>query len=160
MAPMEVRIAIVLALAAALAASGCGSMDDSTPAACREGSGAYLRALKAAPGAVTLAGETPISDCLAENQKGGDLATVGTAMVEAATKLNAEARAEPGNEANVELGYLLGAAERGAARTEGIHVELIRRLSTAARYSPDNQPLPPAFQRAYKEGFDAGDSGG
>jgi hypothetical protein len=77
-------------------------------------------------------------------------------MVDAATQLNAEARAEPGGEANLELGYLLGAAEHGAEGTEGIHAELIRRLSAAARYSPDNRPLPPVFLRTYKEGFSAG----
>jgi hypothetical protein len=98
----------------------------------------------------------PISDCLAKNQAGGDLATVGTAMVTAATKLNAEARAEPGGDANVELGYLLGAAQRGAERTDGIHAELIRRLTAAARYSPDNRPLPATFLDAYQRGFDAG----
>ena len=58
-------------------------------------------------------GETPISDCLTENQQAGDLATVGVAMVTAATRLNAEARAEPGGAANLQLGYLLGAAKRG-----------------------------------------------
>lgn len=148
----------VIALAAG--AIGCGQQDDSTPVACLEGSGAYLRALDAAPGEATLDGETPIDDCLAENQKGGELATVGTAMVEAATKLNAEARAEPGGEANLELGYLLGAAEHGAEGTEGIHAELLRRLSAAARYSPDNRPLPPVFMRTYREGFDAATAGG
>ena len=40
-----------------------------------------MKALEGAPGEVRLDGETPIGDCLAENQKGGDLATVGTAMV-------------------------------------------------------------------------------
>jgi len=102
----------------------------------------------------------PISDCLTKNQTGGDLATVGSAMVTAATKLNAEARAKPGGDANIELGYLLGAAQRGAERTDGIHAELIRRLTAAARYSPDNRPLPPAFGRAYREGFDAGEARG
>ena len=58
-------------------------------------------------------------------------------MVEAATRLNAEARAEPGGAANLQLGYLLGAAQRGAEGTEGIHAELIRRLTAAARYSPE-----------------------
>lgn len=145
---------VAVALAGVLPA--CGSTDSSTPAACLEGSGSYLRALRTAPGEVTLAGETPISDCLAEHQEGGALATVGTAMLAAATKLNAEARAEPGGEANLRLGYLLGAAERGAEETDGIHAELIRRLAAAARYSPDNQPLPPPFMRAYREGFDAG----
>lgn len=154
------RLLCLFSFALAVAAIGCGQADDSTPVACLEGSGTYLRALKGAPGEVTLAGETPIGDCLVENQKGGDLATVGTAMVDAATKLNAEARQEPGGEANLQLGYLLGVAEHGAERTEGIHTELIRRLSAAARYSPDNRPLPPAFLRTYREGFDAGSSGG
>jgi hypothetical protein len=109
---------------------------------------------------VKLNGETPVSECLVENQQGGDLATVGTAMVAATTKLNAGARADPGGDANLQLGYLLGAAQRGAGGTDGIHAELIRRLTAAARYSPDNRPLPSAFLRAYREGFDAGEARG
>jgi hypothetical protein len=155
-----VFVAPLVAIVLALAAAGCGEQSDSTPAACLEGSAAYLAALRSVPGAVELRGGVPISECLAENQKGGDLATVGSAMVVATTKLNAEARADPGGEANVQLGYLLGAAQRGADRTNGIHAELIRRLSFAARYSPDNRPLPPAFTHAYREGFDAGDARG
>jgi hypothetical protein len=157
---MKARIAIALTVTAVLAAAGCGRTDETTPVACLEGSGAYLRALSGAPAAVTLDGETPISDCLAENQKAGDLAAVGTAMLAAATKLNGEARAEPGGAANLRLGYLLGAAQRGADGTSGIHAELIRRLTAAARYSPDNRPLPPAFIRTYRDGFDAGEAHG
>lgn len=152
--PLAIALALMLILAALLA--GCGSAkDDSTPVACLEGSGAYMKALAAAPGEATLADGTPISECLAENQQGGDLATVGEAMIETATKLNAEARAEPGGPAAIRLGYLLGAAERGASETEGIHTELVRRLTVAARYSPQ-PPLPSAVQRAYREGFEAG----
>lgn len=147
-----------LALAAGLAA--CGATDDTTPVACLEGAPHYMRALEAAPGRVELRGGVPISECLAENQKAGDLATVGVAMVAAATRLNAEALAEPGGQANVELGYLLGAAQRGADQTEGIHTDLIRRLTVAARYSPDNRPLPPKFVATYRGGFDAGHEGG
>jgi hypothetical protein len=157
---MRTRVAMVLAAAACFAAVGCGEPSDSTPVACLEGAGTYLTALEHAPAAVKLRGETPISDCLAENQQAGDLATVGTAMVAATTRLNAEARAEPGGDANLQLGYLLGAVERGAQRTDGIHAELARRLSAAARYSPDNRPLPPAFLSAYREGFDAGQAHG
>jgi hypothetical protein len=151
---MRARIAIAVSALAIL--GGCGSTDSSTPVACLEGAGSYLVALKSAPGSVELQGDTPISECLVENQPSGDLATVGTAMVATATKLNAEARVEPGGAANLELGYLLGAAQRGAERTDGIHVELIRRLTAAARYSPDNRPLPATFLDAYQRGFDAG----
>jgi hypothetical protein len=157
MEAMRASIAIALAcVVAAFAAAGCGKQDDSTPVACREGADAYIAALAGAPNEVTLAGETAISDCLARNQQGGDLAAVGTALVEAATKLNAEARAKPGADANLQLGYLLGAAQRGADRSEGIHADLIRRLTVAARYAPGREPLPPVFLRTYREGFDAG----
>jgi len=144
----------------ALAAFGCGNQGDSTPVACLEGTGAYEKALRDAPGEVLLGGETPISDCLASNQQAGDLARVGEATVEAATSLNAQAREEDGGDAAVRLGYLLGAAERGAESSEGIHADLVRRLTVAARYAPDGQPLSQRFLSAYREGFDAGRSGG
>lgn len=154
------RSLVLVAVAWGVAVTGCGGPSDSTPAACFEGSGTYLRALSDAPGEVKLRGETPISDCLAENQAGGDLANVGSAMLSAATKLNSEARVEPGGDANLQLGYLLGAAQRGAEGTEGIHAELIRRLSAAARYSPDSRPLRPPFLQTYREGFDVGHTRG
>jgi hypothetical protein len=157
---MRIRIAIVFAAATGMLAAGCGEPSDSTPVACLQGTGAYVKALTDAPGVVRLQGETLISECLAENQQAGDLAAVGTALVAATTRLNAEARAEPGGDANLRLGYLLGAAQRGAEGTNGIHADLIRRLSAAARYSPGNRPLPPAFLSAYREGFDAGQARG
>src|SRR4051794_26301131 len=99
------RLLLLLALGLSIfAAGGCGGSDESTPVACRNGSGAYLKALAAAPGRVRLTGETTISDCLVENQSAGGLAAVGDAMLDAATELNAEARAKHGGEANVRLG--------------------------------------------------------
>src|SRR6476646_8992544 len=146
------RILALASLSLALLGGGCGTQGDHTPVACLEGARAYLDALRRAPGEVRFGGETPISDCLAENQAGGDLATVGTAMLAATTRLNSRARAHPGGAANVQLGYLLGAAERGTESTEGIHVDLLRRLTAAARYSPGGEPLSPAFRRAYRRG--------
>ena len=156
---MRTRIAIACAAAALLGLAGCGREDDSTAAACLEGQDIYLAALAKAPGAVKLAGETPISECLAENQAGGELSQVGEARIETATLLNGEARGVPDGPAALRLGYLIGAAKRGAEETEGIHSDLIRRLTVAARYSPEG-PLPPAFFSAYREGFDAGRAGG
>ena len=80
-------------------------------------------------------------------------------MVEAATELNAEARDDPGGDANLQLGYLIGAAQRGADSSEGIHADLIRRLTVAARYAPAASPSP-RLPRAYREGYDAGHAGG
>jgi len=147
------RPTAIVGAAAALVLTGCGSTDDATPVACLDGPGAYLGALGDAPGEVKLNGVVPISDCLAENQQGGDLATVGRSLVEAATRLNAEARGERGDEAILQLGFLLGAAARGAEETGGIHADLMRRLDAAARYE-----LPPSrpFRTGYAAGQDLG----
>src|SRR4051795_8495488 len=96
--------AAALLAALALAGIGCGGQDDSTPVACLEGAPAYEKALREAPAEVLLGGETPVSDCLAENQKAGELARVGEAMVETATTLNAQAREEDGGDAALQLG--------------------------------------------------------
>ena len=77
-------------------------------------------------------------------------------MVRAATALNSEARRDPGGPAALQLGFLLGAAERGADDTAGIHSELVRRLEAAAKYSPGDRPLPRRLERAYEGGFEAG----
>jgi hypothetical protein len=157
------RLIALGCLAAGLALAGCGGSradDAQTPAACLEGSEAYVQALAKAPGKVLVGGETPIGACLSENQSAGDLANVGEAMIAAATELNAEAREDPGGQATLELGYLIGAAERGAEETEGIHTDLVRRLVVAARFAPGKEPLSPAFMATYEEGFDAGQAGG
>jgi hypothetical protein len=155
-----VRIAVVLLLLIVLALAGCGSADESTPVACLEGARAYEQALAAAPEEALLEGETQISECLTRNQSSGDLTRVGEAMLETATALNAEAREDPGGEAAVRLGYLLGAVARGSKKSEGIHSDLVRRLTVAARYAPGKVPLPPAFYRAYRSGYAAGQSKG
>lgn len=158
---MRARFVSFVAVLGCLAALvGCGSQDDSTPVACLEGASAYEKALRDAPGEVLLSGETPISDCFASNQKAGDLARVGEATVETATTLNAEAREADGGQAAVELGYLLGAAQRGAEDSEGIHADLVRRLTVAARFAPGKEPLSPQFLASYREGFDAGRASG
>jgi hypothetical protein len=152
-------LALVAFCVAGLLLAGCGSADESTPVACLEGAGAYQRALKAAPDEVLLEDETLISECLTRNQSSGDLTRVGEALIETATALNAEAREDPGAAA-VQLGYLLGAVQRGGEESEGIHSDLVRRLTVAARYAPGKDPLPPAFYREYRSGYAAGQSNG
>lgn len=154
------RIAALACVAALALLAGCGSADETTPVACLEGAEAYERALKAAPDEVLLGDETLISECLTRNQSGGDISRVGEAMIETATRLNGEARAQPRGAANLQLGYLLGAVEHGAEESEGIHADLVRRLVVAARFVPDKQASPPGFLPTYSEGFEAGRADG
>jgi hypothetical protein len=158
---MRVIAVFLFAGLVSLAVSGCGGdADDSTPVACLKGTTGIEKALAEAPGEVLIGGETPISACLTRNQKGGDLAEVGEMLLDAVTHINSKARVEPGGQANLMLGYLMGAVERGAEESEGIHSDLVRRLTVAARYAPGDQPLSGRFLATYKRGFDAGRSSG
>jgi len=149
--------AIALVAATVMLATGCGAKkNDLAPAACLVTNRGYLRALERAPGAVRLAGTTPISSCLVPEQDAGQLANIGREMIVAATKLNLEARrgSEP---ATVELGYLIGAVAKGA---DAIHTDLVRRLNSSARFSQTGGTLPASFERAFGRGYAAGHTSG
>ena len=103
-----------------------------------------------------LAGDVPISSCLVESQQAGELTRLGVALVRTTTTLNEWARKAPEGEAAVELGYLVGAVEKGAEDTSGIHSDLVRRIEAAATFSPGGAPLPGAFDAAYQRGMQAG----
>jgi hypothetical protein len=78
-------------------------------------------------------------------------------MIAAATDLNGDARGDPTGPAAVQLGFLVGAIERGA---DSIHADLVRRVNSAARFSPGGGLLPAEFERTFGQGYSAGlDSG-
>lgn len=144
------RFAVVIAAAAALC--GCGDSDERVPAACKEGEDAVRAALRSAPGAVRVDG-TPLSGCLSEEADAGELQVVGTAFVDSAAGLAREARRRPEGHAALELGYLVGAAHRGARSTQGVPSELLRRL--------DQELLTiDTRSRAYRRGRRAGRADG
>jgi hypothetical protein len=151
-------IGLICALAcASLLAAGCASSeDDETPSACLTGSPDYIAALKAAPEEVRLPEDTPISECLIPEQDGGELARVGAEMIAAATLLNGPAQRNPAGAEAAQLGYLVGAVERGA---DPIHADLVLRLNTAARFSKQGL-LPPEFERTFGQGYAAGKESG
>lgn len=152
------RVAVLLMGATFALISGCGnSQDDQAPASCLVGNEAYLKALERAPAPVLLGSTTPISDCLVPQQQAGQLASIGQEMIVAATKLNAEARRDPGGPASVQLGYLIGAVSKGA---DSIHTELVRRLNSSARFSETGGALPASFERAFGRGYAAGQRSG
>ena len=152
------RVAAAALAGAVLLIGGCGNnQDDQAPGSCLVGNEDYLKALERAPAPVLLGGTTPISDCLVPEQEGGQLASIGQEMIVAATKLNAEARRDPGGQATLELGYLIGAVSQGA---DSIHTDLVRRLNSSARFSETGGTLPASFERAFGRGYAAGRSSG
>lgn len=145
----------------AVVTAACGSTDEpATPVACLSGTDVYVGALAKAPGDVRLDGETPISECLVPDQDVGAQNTVGAAAIGAATQLNAKARERPGSDATVQLGYLIGSIQEGAAGTGGIHTDLVRRLDAAARFNPGGEPLSVELEQALGVGYAAGQSAG
>jgi hypothetical protein len=150
------RRASLVPLACACLLAGCGSEEESAPDACLAGPGEFRQAVASAPAGGTLSDGTAISDCLVEDQPAGELSRLGVALVGAAEPIGAAAREEPGGRAAFRLGYLVGAVQRGAEETGGVHADLVRRLqSIAASGAP-----PPASGAAYGRGLAAGREGG
>lgn len=153
--PRPLAILLALALAVTLAA-GCGSKGStSAPTACASSTEQYLKALHAAPSPVRLEGEVPISSCFT----GTESPDVSSAVVSAATRLNAEARRDPGGEATVELGYLDGAVHKGTSHVSS-EADFVRRVDSAARYAPGGGTLGAEFERAFGKGYAAGEATG
>jgi hypothetical protein len=156
---MRRRPAALLAIAALLgAAAGCGSADPKpVDPACLASPGAIERALARAPAPVTLASGTRLSECVSGAETDADLQNAGLVLTRAADHLAIRAqRGDPG--AALGLGYLVGAARRGAARTNGTSAELAHRVESAARVLADGGG--PAVTAALQRGVRAGEATG
>jgi hypothetical protein len=143
-----------LAACALLALGGCGVEDPPLDGACTESADAIVRALARAPGPVALASGTRLSECVSHARSDSELQNAGIVITRAADGL--AVRAERGDaRAALALGYLVGAARRGAARTSGIHAQLLRRIERAAAYVDDA-----AAAAALRRGLRAGEATG
>jgi hypothetical protein len=121
----------VLALLAAVSLAACGASTTALDEACMGSAGAIEHALVRAPRPVTLPSGTRLSQCVSNARSDADLQTAGAVLTRAADHLSAQARAGD-RDAALRLGYLVGAARRGAKRTAGIHAELQRHIERAA----------------------------
>ena len=139
-----------LPAAMVLLAAGCGGGPKALPPACSDGPGAIVRALAAAPGAVRLGDGTPLSECVVRAYGDGEVQQLGFSLTPAADRL--AARRTPG--AALQLGYLVGAVRRGAARTNGVQGELVRRLEQTIAFDD------PALLSAARRGARAGEATG
>ena len=147
-------MARLLALAAAvLLAAGCGE-EEGRPVStsCIAEPATIVRALQVAPQTVTLEDGETISGCLRGATTSADLQNVGIALSRAAEDL--ESLAFEGDErAALQLGYLVGAARKGSARTTLITGELVHRLERSAALDDE---VPPAVVAAVQRGMAAG----
>jgi hypothetical protein len=141
-------LALAVALLA-LGAAGCGERL-AMPASCRSGADAVRAALRAAPGRVVLGDGTLISTCVEQATGDADLQREGTILTAAADGLAQSVAAS--DRAALRLGFLVGAVERGAQHTNGVHAELVQRL----RQSPGLEAAPAARRRAFRRGEAAG----
>ena len=112
----------------ALSAGGCSrGQEAEIPTGCQAGERSVHQALARAPGEVTVQG-TRLSDCLVARSNAVEVQSIGAVYLGVTSDLAEQARARPAGPAATRLGYLIGAVRRGAARTQGIHDELRRRL--------------------------------
>jgi hypothetical protein len=122
-------------------AAGCGEGDEPVlSAVCTDSPPALERALlRSAPEPVVLAGGVRLSDCVSDARTDAELQTAGLVLTRLAAGLGDRAQAGDASAA-LALGYLVGAARRGAARTSGLQAELSRRVDRAAAYAVGGGP--------------------
>jgi hypothetical protein len=133
-------------------AAGCGASEPPRlDAACTASSTAIERALRRAPAPVTLRGGTRLSDCVSGARNGAELQDAGLVLTQAAEHLAARARGGDARAA-LALGYLVGAARRGAARTAGRQAELRRRVERSAAFLEAGRRVDAALERGLRAG--------
>lgn len=161
-------LALVITLTA-LAVTGCSDgRKIETPPACLGASSTWVTALSAAPDQVLLAKSTPISECIPQDQGAAQLEEVGKIAVETATQFSAFYKGgeggsgQTGSESSVQAalmaGYLVGALEKGAESSEGIHAALVTRVKSAATNGLEaaGQQVQGAFQKGHEAGRETG----
>jgi hypothetical protein len=145
------RRAVAL-LVASVALVACGE-EEELPIACTDRA-TIEHALRAAPRLVTLPGEVSLAECVRRARSDAELQELGLALTGVAERLEAAARED--EDAALRLGYLIGAARRGATSTAGgVQLELARRLERSGA-QVSGRPL----ERALVRGLEAGEAEG
>ena len=149
------RLVLLVAVAAAAGCGPGGDDDAQLSPACRE-PGGIARAVQQAPGEVRLEDGTLLSDCIDDARSDADLQNVGIALTNVAEDLEVDAVRDA--EAARRLGFLVGAARRGAGSASALQAELVRRLERSAALDPE--AATPAARAALQEGMKAGQARG
>jgi hypothetical protein len=124
----RIGVACVLALLT-FASSGCSERTPPAEACIEAHSADVLQALERAPGHVALADGTPLSQCVRRTIDDSRLQTLGATLTRAADELARRMRSS--DAAALQLGFLIGAADRGAAQAAGLQGELANLVAGA-----------------------------
>lgn len=106
--------------------------------------------LRAAPARARLNDGTPLSTCIERATDDADLQTLGKVYTGAGDRLARSATRDPASA--LRLGYLEGATERGASRTNGTGSELVNRMRNLLALDETS----PAARAAFLRGRSAG----
>jgi hypothetical protein len=109
-------------------------------------------ALARAPGEVRV-GDTKLSDCFTESAQASDIQAISSTFLAVAERLAGRADSRPESADALRLGYLIGAAQRGSADTQGIHSEMVRRLELEPS---DIRGRSAAYRRGLRAGRERG----
>ncbi|MBA2505822.1 MAG: hypothetical protein H0V29_07745 [Thermoleophilaceae bacterium] len=128
-----------------IAFAGCARQEDETLKASCADPDSVEAAIEQAPGAVELEDGVLLSECFPRDAQGSDVQQVGITFSRVATRLAEQRDA-------VRLGYLVGAARRGAERSQaGVYSELLRRLENELELVDTGTPEFRAAERAGRE---------
>jgi hypothetical protein len=70
----------------------------------------------------------PLSACLTTSSDQADITGVGAELIAVDADLAERARREPGGPEALRLGYLVAAVRKGAAASQGVNAEIVRRM--------------------------------
>lgn len=116
------------------ALAACGEERPPVSALCLERPEPIEQALQRAPegGPVALPDGTTIAQCVERTVLDADLQSLGVTLTTVADRLVRRVEEDADPDAARALGWLVGATERGAARTNGVTLELARRVGLVA----------------------------
>lgn len=120
-------VACVLGL---LALAGCEQRTPPSQACIQAQPADVLQALRGAPGHVALADGTPLSECVRRTTDDSRLQALGATLTAAADELAQRMRTS--DAAALQLGFLMGATDRGTAQAAGFQGDLANRIAGAA----------------------------
>lgn len=142
----------VVCVLALLGLAGCGERTPPSQACIQAQPADVLQALRHAPAHVALADGTPLSQCVRRTLDDARLQALGATLTTAADTLAQRMRTS--DAAAFQLGFLIGATDRGAAQAAGFQGDLADRIAGAA--PPDGGPRRAQLMRGRAAGLRGG----